>query len=239
MSESSLRKLALTALAFAVLGTVTGCYRGPRSEVGPAVVDGLVELGHADYSSFTPETYQLRPNDVINVSVFREADMSLNGIPVSASGEVSFPLLGPMQVAGLTTSQLESQLESMLDARFLRYPNVTVNVVQYASHVVTVEGSVASPGLYNFRPGTRLSGALALASGPSRVARRSDVAVFREVPDGIVIAKFDYLAMQSGTMIDPVLEPGDRVVVGLNSLSQLYQDVLSVLPMALWIRWIF
>lgn len=225
-----MRKFVLVALSAALLSTTSACYKGPQPEVGLAVTEPALPLGQDDYQVFPSADYVLRPNDVINVSVFREAEMSLNTIPISATGEVSFPLLGPMQVAGLTATQLEAQLEQRLNERYLRYPDVTVNIVQYGSHLVTVEGSVNSAGLYNFSPGTRLSGALALANGVARMADQSEVAVFRQTADGMAIAKFDYLAMQSGTMMDPVLQPGDRVVVGLNHLSQFWQDLLMTLP---------
>ncbi len=136
----------------------------------------------------------------------------------------------------MTAGQVESQIEQMLNERFLRFAEVTVNVVQYGSHLVTVEGSVGAPGLYNFIPGTRLSGAIALANGPLRIADPKDIAVFRQTPEGIAIAKFDYVAMQSGTMMDPVLEPGDRIVVGLSNLSQFWQDALQTVPVFGWFR---
>lgn len=230
-----MRKFVLAISAFGLL-SVTACHRGPNSEPGLVVSQPIIPLGQAGYAVYPSATYELRPNDVINVVVFREPDLTLNTVPISGTGQISMPLIGPMQVAGLTASQLESRLEEMLNAQYLRFPDVTVNIVQYGSHQVTVEGSVSSPGMYNFSPGTRLSGALALASGPTVVADEDDVAVFRQTPDGIAIAKFDYIDIQSGRMIDPVLEPGDRVVVGLDNLSQYWQDILMTLPVFAWFR---
>lgn len=229
MSETMMRKVTLAASAIALFGT-SACVRGPDSEPGLVVSQPDPALGQAGYQIYPSATYLLRPNDVINVVVFREPDLTLNTVPISGTGEISIPLIGPMQVAGLTASQLEGRLEELLNAQYLRFPDVTVNIIQYGSHQVTVEGSVTSPGIYNFTPGTRLSGALALASGPSVIADEDDVAVFRQTSDGIAIAKFDYIDIQSGTMIDPVLEPGDRVVVGLDNLSLYWQTILSTIP---------
>lgn len=237
MSGSDYRKLLAAGFALVLL-SLGGCYGygGPDSKVGPAITQPVEPLGQASYTVFPTDTYQLRPNDVISLVVFREPDLSLNQIPVSATGDISVPLLGPLQVAGLTAAQLEAQLERMLNERYLREPDVTINVVQYGSHLVTVEGSVSAPGLYNFIPGTRLSGAIALANGPLRIADQKDIAVFRQTPEGIAIAKFDYVAMQSGTMMDPVLAPGDRIVVGLSNLSQFWQDALSTVPVFGWFQ---
>lgn len=212
-----------------------GCVRSPDFEPGPVVAQPDASLNQQDYYIYPRDTYQLRPNDVISVVVFREPDLTLTGVPISGTGEISLQLLGPMRIAGLTASQLEAQLEDRLGT-YLRYPEVTVNIVQYGSHLVTVEGYVASPGIYNFSPGTKLSGAIALANGPQRSADQDEVAIFRQTPGGIAIAKFDYVAIQSGTMIDPVLEPGDRVIVGLSNLQQIWQDVLSTAPAFRWIN---
>lgn len=234
MSESILRKIVLAVSGIALLISA-GCVRSPDADPGPVTAQPIPSLGQTGYAVYPSATYQLRPNDTINVVVFREPDLTLNTVPISGTGEISMPLLGPMRVAGLTASQLEAQLEERLNA-YLRFPDVTINIVQYGSHLVTVEGYVTSPGIYNFSPGTKLSGAIALANGPQRIADQDEVAVFRQTEDGIAIAKFDYVAIQSGTMIDPVLEPGDRVVVGLSNLSQYWQDALMALPVFAWFR---
>lgn len=236
MSRSGGRSVALRTSAAALLGVLGGCYSSPSPDPGPVVMVPVPELGQANYSAYSPETYLLRPNDVITVLVFREPELSMGGVPVSATGDVSLPLVGPMHVAGLTSVQLETRLEDILNAQYLQDANVTINVQQYNSHRLTVEGSVNNPGLFTFSPGTRLSGGLALAGGLSIVADEEKVAVFRETPEGIAVAKFDYDAVQNGTMFDPVLQPGDRIVVGLDILSQFWQDLLSTLPAVAFFR---
>ena len=175
-------------------------------------------------------SYVLRPADVIQVAVFREADLSLASVGVAADGQVSFPLVGPVTVAGLTATELERLLEAELGSRYLRDPDVTVNVLEYASHTVTVEGAVEQPGIYTFRPGTRLSGGVAMAKGVKRVAAMRDVALFRAGDAGMQVAKFDLAAVSAGTLADPVLRPGDRIVVGTDNLAQFWQDLLRALP---------
>ncbi len=195
-----------------------------------AVSSPDVAANQTEYAADFSGVYVLRPTDVISVTVYREADLSLSDVTIGPDGEIAMPLLGAVPAAGQTAEQLAQQIEAGLNARFLRNADVAVNVVNYASHRVTVEGAVQTPGVYSFLPGTRLSGAIAMAEGPTRVAAREEIAVFRETPDGIAIAKFDYGAMQAGTMLDPVLAPGDRVVIGTDGLSQFWQDLLRTLP---------
>jgi len=139
-------------------------------------------------------------------------------------------MLGSIPAAGMTAKQFEQDVSRRLLAAGLRTPMVSVNISEYASHLVTVEGAVEDPGVYAFQPGARLSTAIALADGPTDVAKREQVAVFRESPQGIMIAKFDYAQVSQGTMLDPILQPGDRVVMGTNGLSVFYQNLLQALP---------
>nr|WP_237437461.1 polysaccharide biosynthesis/export family protein [Alteraurantiacibacter aestuarii] len=209
---------------------IGGCGGGPQISPGIASTTPVTALGQTGYSADVASDYILRPADVISITVFREEDLSLDSMPLSADGKVSLPLVGAVDAAGLTAHQLEQRVEQLLGARFLRDPNVSVNVLKYGSHMVTVEGAVTRAGLFEFQPGTRLSGAIALAAGTSRVADANNLAVFRRTPEGLMVAKFDYAAVQSGTMLDPVLQPGDRIVVGTDGLSQLWQDALRALP---------
>ena len=135
-----------------------------------------------------------------------------------------------VRVDGMTTRDLERTVTERLAQKDLIDPRVSVNVMQFGSHLVTVEGSVEKPGMYPFKPGTRLSGAISLAAGLKREAKLSEVAVFRQTGRGMAVAKFDYGAVRAGTMLDPVLLPSDRIVVGTSGLSLFWQDLLKALP---------
>ena len=209
---------------------LTACASSPAPVIGAAVAQPRADLGQGLYSQARPATYALRPSDQISVNVFREPDLSLAEVMLGVDGSVSLPLLGTIPAAGLTTRELEQDIAKRLLAAGLRTPMVSVNIANYASHLVTVEGSVEDPGVYTFQPGSRLSSAIALGGGPTRTANTEQVAVFRESPDGVMIALFDYGQMRQGTMLDPVLAPGDRVVMGTDGLSVFYQDVLQTLP---------
>lgn len=224
------RRVAIFSPLASGLFLLAACGGTPPVQPGYAVTTPAPELGQDIYAASLAAEYTLRPADVLRITVFREEDLSLEQIPVSATGEISLPLVGSITVTGLTPLALETRIEELLGARYLRDPDVTVNVLQYASHTVTVEGEVENPGIYSFQPGTRLSGAVALAQGPGRVAATSQVAVFRQTPEGMAVAKFDYNAVQQGTMLDPVLVPGDRVVMGTSGLSQFWQDFLRSIP---------
>lgn len=219
---------ASTAMLAAM--ALAGCVSTPEPIIGASVVQPRSDLGQDGYSFARPDIYQLRPTDKISVSVFREPDLSAEEVRIGVEGNVSLPMLGSIPVAGLTAKQFEQDVTRRLAALGLKSPSVSINIIDFASHLVTVEGAVETPGVYPFQPGARLSAAIALAEGPKRTAKTQQVAVFRESPEGIMIAKFDYQAVSQGTMLDPVLQPGDRVVMGTDGLSVFWEDLLKALP---------
>lgn len=220
-------KIVLLALGAASLA---GCASSPEPVIGPSVVEPRSELGQNGFSYRHPAVYLLRPADKISVSVFREPDLSLSEVRIGVDGDISVPMLGSVRAAGMTPKQLEQVVTLRLADIGLKSPSVSVNIAEYASHLVTVEGAVQQPGVYPFQPGARLSAAIALARGPRRTANPEQVAVFREGPDGILVAKFDYRQVSQGTMLDPVLQPGDRIVMGTDGLSVFWEDALRALP---------
>lgn len=227
LKTNSARRAAVSAAALVLLA---GCSSTPDPIIGASVTQPRADLGQSNYSYQRPTSYLLRPSDQISVTVFREPDFSLDAVKVGVEGNVSLPMLGSIPAAGMTAKQFEQDVTRRLAAVGLKSPLVSVNITEYASHLVTVEGAVESPGVFSFQPGARLSSAIALAKGPKRTANVQQVAVFRESPEGIMIAKFDYQQIRQGTMLDPVLQPGDRVVMGTDGLSVFWEDLLKALP---------
>lgn len=209
---------------------LSGCASTPEPNIGLAATQPRADLGQAGYSVSRPDVYLMRPTDKISVTVFREPDLSSDMVRIGVEGNVSLPMLGSIPAAGMTAKQFEQDLTRRFAALGLKSPMVSVNVTDFASHLVTVEGAVEKPGVYSFQPGARLSTAVALAAGPKRSAKIDQVAVFRESPEGIMIAKFDYGQVRQGTMLDPVLLPGDRVVMGTDGLSVFWEDLIKSLP---------
>lgn len=226
-TKSASLKFGISAAALLSLGA---CASTPEPIVGPAASTPSSSLGQAGYTVTRSTTYLMRPSDQISVNVFREPDFSLENVRIGVGGNVSLPMLGSIPAAGMTAAQFEQDVARRLTSAGLRQPMVSVNVNEYASHLVTVEGAVEDPGVYAFQPGARLSAAVAMGGGTSRTAKRDQVAVFRETANGVSVAKFNYSQVSQGTMLDPILEPGDRVVVGTDGMSVFWQDFLKALP---------
>ena len=181
-----------------------------------------------------PEDYRINPIDELRIDVFGEADLSLRELPVSPSGTISLPLVGQIRAEGRTTVELTQAIATALD-RYLRHPQVAVNVTKFASQKVTIEGEVKQPGVFENPTPITLMDALALGQGLSDIAKRDEILVFRRQGGQQYVARFDLAMIQSGAAANPVILPGDNVVVGYSASRRLFKDALTVLPSAVGI----
>jgi polysaccharide export outer membrane protein len=108
--------------------------------------------------------YVVGPGDVIEVAVYGNEDLSR--IPtVQTNGSISYPLLGEIQVAGLTIAEVQRKITNLLAKDYLVNPQVEVKVRDYNSQYVSVVGEVNSPGRKPLRGRTRLIDILTEAGG--------------------------------------------------------------------------
>lgn len=228
---AGIRMKRLASLALLSCMALAACSGDRRAAPGPYGPVADAALGQSPFSADIPSDYRLGPNDVVQLKVYGEPDLSFERLSISQRGTVNLPFVGEARASGLTTAEMARELRGLL-GRHLREPQISVNLVEYGSQRVIVEGSVARAGVFTAQPGMTLLGALALAGGPDRLAKVRQIVVIRTDPEGRSLALFDLRAMRAGKMIDPVLQANDRVVVGTSGLSRAYQDLLSLLPAA-------
>src|SRR5207248_156509 len=97
-------------------------------------------------SSVTGQEYRIGRDDLIEISVFETPELAATS-RVTASGIISMPLLGPVNVSGHTPQEVERSVEEALKKNYLNDPHVTVFVREYASQPVSVIGAVKVPGI--------------------------------------------------------------------------------------------
>ncbi|HHK75304.1 MAG TPA: polysaccharide export protein [Rhizobiales bacterium] len=127
--------------------------------------------------------YTLDNGDRLRIEVFGQRNMS-NTYVVDGNGTISMPLIGPVQVRGLTTAQTEIKLESRLGSQYLRNPNVTVEVQRHRPFFVL--GEVTRSGQYAFVSGMTAQTAIAIAGGFTPRGDRKLVRVTRKWEGKIV-----------------------------------------------------
>lgn len=213
------------------VAALSGCAGDKHEVVGTYAPQRAPGRGQEALGDAAPTTYRLNPADSVQIKVYGEPDLSFDRLMVDQSGNINIAFLGDVHAEGLTAGELAKSLRTGL-AKSLINPQVSVNLVDYGSQHVVVEGSVGHAGVFPITPGTTLLGAIALAGSPDRFARIRDVVVIRTDAQGRSIAAFDLHAIRAGTQIDPVLKGGDRVVVGVSGMSRFYQDLLGLIPLA-------
>lgn len=177
-----------------------------------------------------PTAYALQPGDTIGVSVFQEPELSTDSIAIDDTGAITLPLVGTLPAAGRTTQQLAREIEAAYGARFLRNPYVTVTLREAVARTVAVEGEVKNPGVYSIQPGASLLTAMALSGSPTQTAKLDEVLIFRTIDGERYGGRFDLVEIRSGRLPDPVLQPGDVIVVGFSSARGTYRDFLQAVP---------
>ena len=120
----------------------------------------------------TPEAqpdYRVGPHDVLTINVLQAPE--LNTVArVSPQGDISLPLLGAVRAVGLTPQDLELAIESRLRERYIREPEVSIQITELQSRPISVLGAVHKPGVFQLRGAQTLLEVLSLAGGLAETA---------------------------------------------------------------------
>jgi polysaccharide biosynthesis/export protein len=157
--------------------------------LGALMVASLVTARADDGSSGTSDrqkVYNIRATDKLRITIFQEDDLSTI-CRVDAKGTVNLPLVGEIRVRGLTLSEAERTIENAYkDGRFLRKPEVTVAIDEYAPREVSIQGQVKNPGRYPLPIEATMSvlDLVTKAGGFTDTALGTGVRITRILPDG-------------------------------------------------------
>ncbi len=134
-----------------------------------------------------PEDYRLGAGDLLRIVVFDHDEFNADA-RVSQSGNITFPLVGQVPVAGLSTRGAELLLaRHLIDGGFVKQPQVSVLVSEYQSQKVSVMGQVTRPGQYPLDTSKKVLDALALAGGVLNDTAADDVTLVRADSSRVVI----------------------------------------------------
>lgn len=175
-------------------------------------------------------SYVIVPNDVLNLQVFQEPDLSNEKLQVDNVGNIQMPLIGEIQAAGRSPSELAADITARLRERYIVNPQVVISVAEQAKRFVSVEGQVEKPGVYEVDREFTLLSAIAIAESPTDVASLDEVVVFRTINGQRMAARFDLRDVRSGLAPDPQILGGDVVVVGFSSVKGAWRDFLKAAP---------
>ncbi|WP_374944505.1 polysaccharide biosynthesis/export family protein [Sphingomonas sp.] len=212
---------------------LASCAHDPKIEPGPHLTlvesDQLPPPAGAIPGSPT-QPFRIGTADKLAVTVFGIAELTQT-VQVDASGRIALPLVGAIDAAGKTPQELSVLIAERLRRRFVRDPQVAVNVDETQSQVITVDGQVTEPGLYPVTGQMTLVRAIARAKGTSEFARLEDVVVFRTVGGRQMAALYNLGAIRRGAYPDPRIYADDVIVVGDSPARRRFRDFLQVSPL--------
>ncbi len=211
----------------AMLGACADDNIGPNLRTGEAAYETIP----APVGEPRVQDYRIGALDTLDIVVFQEADISTRGVVVDAAGVISMPLIGRIQAAGKTSTQLADLLTAKLAEKFYVNPQVTVTVASSVAQRVTVQGDVKEPGIYPISGPTTLLDTIALAKGESEDAALREVIIIRYIEGKRMGAVFDVKRIRRGDDADPAIAARDTIIVGHSAGKSAWHDILRAAPL--------
>jgi len=160
------------------------------------------------------EVYRLQRNDSISVTMFQEAAMSRSAL-IGKSGSISFPLIGSVDLVGLTVPELEQKLVDLYKKDYFVDPKISVIITSYATKSVIVSGAVTRPGgvPYPDEGIISLAQAIAASGGITEMGDTNRITIVRKKGGSMVTTM-----NQAGEV---ELLPGDTALVHTLPINQI------------------
>ncbi len=170
--------------------------------------------------------YRMGTGDVLRITVYGQPDLTTEA-RVGDSGNITFPLIGDVKLAGVTPAQGETEIAKRLSkGGFILEPFVSLNVVQYRGQQVSVLGRVNRPGKHTLEKISRVTDVLALAGGV--IIDGADTVTLVRVNDGKAeYREIDLIALfrPGGEASNELVQDGDIINVARQPMFYIYGEV--------------
>jgi polysaccharide biosynthesis/export protein len=190
-----------------------------RYVAAPVKNDDITRLNEQLFSTaqmnVDPSDYVLGAGDLLQITVY-EADNLNTTVRVSSRGYITLPLLGQIQIKGLTARETEIKIENLFQIKYIKNPHVSVFVEEHFSQRVTLVGQFKNPGTYDYVSKQRLLDVMALGGGLSDKAGRTIQVRRRETIPGkpnVFVVDLDRLINKGRTELNVEINGGDVIFV--------------------------
>jgi len=192
---------------------------------GDATPTAAVEARPATVAPVPASDLRIGSGDLLEISVFGAPDFNKQEVRVSSAGDVSLPLIGSVQVAGLTTALAERLVEKkLLDGGYFTNPHVSIFEKEYQTQGVSVLGEVQKPGIYPMLGSRRLLDVISAAGGTTPKAGNRITISHRDSSQPSQSLSLSGNA-NDATANNPEVMPGDTVVVHKGGIVYVIGDV--------------
>lgn len=204
---------AISLAAFSICLEAEGQARKDTKRESAKVLSSVDVTSQPLKAATDDPNYSIAPDDVLTVNVWKEPEISRT-VPVRRDGKISLPLLNDVQAAGLTPTQLGSEIVEKLRATIV-HPQVTVIVAQMSSLRIYILGQVTRAGAYPLAPGMTAVQALSIAGGFTPYANLKKIHIMRSENGVSKMLPMNYKEVISGrkTQQNIALKSGDTIIV--------------------------
>ena len=204
----------------------------PQAEAASKSGPPITSLPFAELANGADETqeYHIGPRDLIQIEVFQVPELG-DTSRVGFNGDITLPLLGTVNILDMTVTEAQAHIEKLLSKDYMQNPQVTIDIQEYESQKITLEGWINAPGIYSLTGKTTFLQAIAIGKGMDKLANFDEIAVFRKKPDGSGTMGYivNYEKIRSGVWPDPVVKNGDVIVVSKDGGKALWEATASTL----------
>lgn len=220
------RHIAVAVLFLSSIAAVAQPVAVPAQVAAPVAAAALAPGAVPAKDPVAGGDYRLGPGDAIGVQVYQSPDLSVDA-RVSESGVISYPLVGTVQLGGLTISEAEKKIaDALRTGGFVKAPQVNIALKQVRGNQVAVLGQVSRPGRFPLETfNTRVSDMLAAAGGTTPTG--DDVLIVTGQRDGKPFRKvvdIPGLFLNPKSDDDIILAGGDTLFVNKAPVFYIYGE---------------
>jgi len=201
----------IIALTVAFAGFAATAQNPPQAK---AQAPAQTPIQAQDAKDVFVRAYRVGPGDLLELKVFQVDELSQT-VRVSEDGSITLPLLGRVVVEGLTQDGVVQKLTGLLQAKYVKNPQVTIFIKEYKNQQVAVIGAVEKAGSYELVGRKNLLQIISMAGGFSETAG-NEIFILREGPDGAtstVTIDLKDLLVNGNQKLNIPIEPNDVINV--------------------------
>jgi polysaccharide export outer membrane protein len=167
--------------------------------------------------------YKIGAQDLLEITVFELPELNQT-VRVSEDGSISIPLLGRVDIEGLTKDDLEKKLASLLEEKYLKKARVTIFIREYQSKRAAIIGAVIKPGIYELIGRMTVLQLISKAGGLTERAS-NEMFVLREARNGVrarIAIDLDDLINNGNQKLDIPLQANDTVNIPIDQMINIF-----------------
>ena len=208
-------------------GTLAGVELTPQG-----LVIHFARLDPEDSPASGSGEYHIGIGDKLEISVFGHDDLSRT-VDVRSDGNISYPLIGDLKVAGMAPSEVDAEITRALGKDYLVDPDVNVEVKESQSRWVSILGEIRNPGRYLLKRNMHVIDLIGEAGGPTKDAGPGVTITHRDQSSADsrqIVVDRDRLFASDNQDVNLALAPGDIVTVGEKEVFYIRGEVAKPGP---------